>query len=400
MVEALRFNGPRRRALRWTRAMRAVSLTGGFMLGLSTFQGEFDFGVPQFRMVFAPMLVMLAAGVGLVAVRSWAGRGAALGAVAFFLAVRGVLALLVGPVLGQATPHFPLYVVEALAVEAIALRVRRPLAFGLASGVAIGTVGLAAEWGWSHAWAVLPWPASLLGTGAVLGFAMAVAGALLGAWIGARLSVEPVSASASLRAGAVIGAAVIAGCVVLALHSPPQRGLRATVALAPAGPGTVEASVRLSPRDAADGALWFTATAWQGGGLVVDRLRRVGEGRYRSTQPLPVHGDWKTLLRLHRGSALMAVPVYLPDDPAIPARGLAAPPRFTRAFVSDRTILQRERKPAGAGITAVAYGVVITIALALLLTLAWGLHRLGAVTQTAPPRRFTRRPTGARTHPV
>ena len=74
-------------------------------------------------MIFGPMLVMLAAGVALVAARIWLGRGAALGAALFFLAMRGVMALLVGPVLGEPTPHFPLYVVEALLVEAIALRV-------------------------------------------------------------------------------------------------------------------------------------------------------------------------------------------------------------------------------------------------------------------------------------
>ena len=53
----------------WARLMRRISLPGAFMLGLSTFQAEFDFGVPQFRIVFQPMLIMLAAGVALVAAR-------------------------------------------------------------------------------------------------------------------------------------------------------------------------------------------------------------------------------------------------------------------------------------------------------------------------------------------
>ena len=73
------------------RAIRAVALTGGLMLGLSTFQAEFDFGVPQFQLVFEPMLLMLAAGLGLVLARVYAGRGAALGAVAFFIVIRGGL---------------------------------------------------------------------------------------------------------------------------------------------------------------------------------------------------------------------------------------------------------------------------------------------------------------------
>ena len=81
LVEAGAANRDAGRAARWpwARLMRRVSLPGAFLLGLSTFQAEFDFGVPQFRMVFQPMLVMLAAGVALVAARIWLGRGAALG---------------------------------------------------------------------------------------------------------------------------------------------------------------------------------------------------------------------------------------------------------------------------------------------------------------------------------
>ena len=114
---------------------------------------------------------------------------------AFFLAVRGALALLVGPILGETTPHMPLYVVEALVVEAIALRVlprERPLAFGLWAGVGIGTVGLAVRVGAGRtSWMPLPWPSELFPEAALLGFAAAVAGALLGAWVGSRLALTP-----------------------------------------------------------------------------------------------------------------------------------------------------------------------------------------------------------------
>ena len=75
------------RAARFARyaALRQVALMGGLLIGLSTFQAEFDFGVPQFRAVLQPALIALAAGVALVAARIWAGRGGALGAAAFFL---------------------------------------------------------------------------------------------------------------------------------------------------------------------------------------------------------------------------------------------------------------------------------------------------------------------------
>ena len=78
-----------RSAPAWVVFLRRISLPGALLLGLSTFQAEFDFGVPQFRMIFQPMLIMLAAGVALVATRIWLGRGAALGAALFFLAMRG-----------------------------------------------------------------------------------------------------------------------------------------------------------------------------------------------------------------------------------------------------------------------------------------------------------------------
>src|SRR5215211_7863107 len=43
--------------------LRRALLVGGFLVALSTFQGEFDFGVPQFRLLLHPILIMLAAGV-------------------------------------------------------------------------------------------------------------------------------------------------------------------------------------------------------------------------------------------------------------------------------------------------------------------------------------------------
>ena len=55
--------------------LRRASLAGGFLIGLSTFQAEFDFGVPQFDFLFQPMLIALAAGIGLVSARLWGGRG-------------------------------------------------------------------------------------------------------------------------------------------------------------------------------------------------------------------------------------------------------------------------------------------------------------------------------------
>jgi hypothetical protein len=149
--------------------------------------------------------------------------------------------------------------------------------------------------------------------------------------------------------------------------------------------------VRIDPAEVADDATWVQMTSWQGGGLEVDRLERTGPGTYESTQPMPVYGDWKTLLRLHEGNALMGVPVYLPEDPAIPAPEVKAEPRFTRPFVDETTILQRELKDDVPGwVWAAASLLVLAISLSFVAALAWGLGRAaragGASGDSRPPR--------------
>jgi hypothetical protein len=387
--------------LAWVRHLRQVWLPGGLLVGMSTFQGEFDFGVPQFQLVFHPMLIMLAAGLTLVATRIWLGRGALFGAIAFFLIMRGGLALLVHDSLGESLPHFPLYVAEAVLVEIAALILsvkRRPFAFGALAGALIGTLGLAAEWGWSHVWMPLPWPVEILPETIALGLAMAICSSLLGAWIGARLS-DDIPYSTRPRPLVVTAAVGIFAMLAFALYTPSDTDVRASVALRDAQSGpqrTVNATVTLRPRDAADGATWLTATAWQGRGrLVVDRLQRVSEGVYRTTQPVPVHGSWKTIIRLHKGNKLLGLPVYAPRDRGIPVAGIDAPPRFERAFQSDHKLLQREAKTREAAITYGAYGTVLAIALALIGLLAWGIHRVGVTAgrdRDTPPPEWAREP--------
>src|SRR3954469_10446083 len=165
---------PGRRLMNFQKA----GLIGGFLIGMSTFQGEFDFGVPQFQLVFHPILIAWAAGIALVTARVWAGRWGALTAVAFFLVIRGIVSIFVGPVMGEVTPHFPLYVVEAVAVEAIAylISTRKPIRFAAWCGIAIGTLGFASEWLWSHIWMPLPWPSSLMPEGLIWAVVAGVSG--------------------------------------------------------------------------------------------------------------------------------------------------------------------------------------------------------------------------------
>lgn len=376
-----------------TKMARAVALTGGLMLGLSTFQAEFDFGVPQFQLIFQPLMLMFAAGVGLVLARVYAGPGAALGAAGFFILLRGGLALLVGPVLGQTMPHFPLYVAEAMVVEVVALFVstRKPLRFGLAAGVGIGTIGLAAEWAWSHLWMPLPWTEAAFPEAAVVGFAAAIAGATIGAWVGTHLSPVPLKRSPQLRRAALCSAAVIAALVAYGLYTPTEEGTSAQVALKDVGGGReVGATVRMNPPDAAADAEWFDVTAWQGGGLVVAPLERTGAGVYRTTEPIPVHGNWKAMIRLHDDNSLTALPIFLPRDEAIPVGEVPAAAHFTRAFGDEHQLLQRESKGGSPVLVALAYSTVAAVTLSLLVLLAWALHRLAGGLRPAPRRRRLR----------
>ncbi len=94
-VEGRRSRTPEMRAAKRTGlrrlegTVRMASVCGGLLIGMSTFQAEFDFGVPQFRLLFQPLLIALAAAFTLVVARIWGGRGTALGAVVFFLLLRG-----------------------------------------------------------------------------------------------------------------------------------------------------------------------------------------------------------------------------------------------------------------------------------------------------------------------
>ena len=379
---------------------RLMAVMGGLLVGLSTFQGEFDFGVPQFRLLFQPVLIAAAAGIALVAARTYAGRGAALGAAAYFIAIRGIVSLLVGPVLGETTPHMPLYLVEAGLVEAAALVVppTRTYRFGALSGALIGTVGFAAEYAWSHVWMPNPWPSALIGEVIVPVVVAAVAAGLVGAFLGGALGAARPAPIVRLPrlAPAAVGLAAIVAVVGYGLDTKPAQGVRASVTLhetRPAPDREVQATVRIVPASAAHDADWLTALAWQGGGFQNDRLKEIAPGVWRTTAPLPVHGDWKTMIRLQRKRSIVAAPVYLPEDRAIPAPQVSAPARFDRPFVLEKHLLQREQKSdVPASLTTLAYGAVGSIVLALLALLGWAVARLGgsATRGPAPPRRGRR----------
>src|SRR3954452_16361935 len=218
----------------WTR-IREITLSGSFMVALSTMQGEFDFGVPQSALALQPTLIMLAAGIGLVTARIRIGPGGAIAAVAVFIAIRGTLTLLVGPLFGEITPHFPPYVVEALLVEGVALlylrgqvAAERPISFGALAGVAIGTVGLAADWGFSHVWVVNPWPAALFPEGAITGLIAAIAGGVIGGFIGRALTPAVERRERVPRAALAMAGVAAVGAIAFLIPVNAGSSVRAT----------------------------------------------------------------------------------------------------------------------------------------------------------------------------
>ena len=382
---------PEREGTPWVYHLRRALLVGGFLVALSTFQAEFDFGVPQFREVYQPILIMLAAGIGLVTTRLYIGRGGALLAVAGYIAIRGFLTIMVGGVWDQTTPHFPLYIVEALVVEAVFAGAggRSPVVNGAVAGALIGTIGLAAEWAWTHIWMPIPWNDSLLPEAAIAGMVTAIAAGMVGGFVGGSL----VGRSGALisredgrrlesgdRRAALAGGLVLMAVIGWALPMSTTGPERAQVALNDIESGkerTVAATIRLDPRSAVDDPEFMNVTAWQGGASVVDPLEKVGQGVYRTTAPIPVHDGWKSTMRIQEGDALISMPLYMPRDEAIPAKEVPAKAGFTRGFLADHEVLQRERKEGVSGpLTLIAYLTVLAIALALVALISRSLLRV------------------------
>ncbi|MFN2536788.1 MAG: hypothetical protein ABR549_01370 [Mycobacteriales bacterium] len=378
-----------------------MHLAGAFLIGLSTLQDEFDMGVPQFNAIYHPILLSLAAGIGLVAARVRIGPGAALRAAVFFIVVRGIWMLVIGYGFSLTIPHMPLYLAEAALVELVALAVpvSRQLRFGAVCGLLIGTVGVAAEWAWSQVAFPLPWGA-VLWQGYVLAAVVGVAAGVLGGLTGRALLPAAAPRAAAPRLAVGLAFAAVLGVIAVALPIQEHAGWQADVRVTSAGPHEATLQVRLEPASVADDVAWFNVTSWQGGDLVsghglrLTGLHQVSDGVWQTDGPVPVAGDYKTVLRLATGTSQQAVPIYLPEDKAIPAEGVAAAPHFTRSFVQDQKILQREAIGGSPALKHAAYAVLGVLALLWIAALSLGLRRLdrSAVAPSAQPLRLAGTP--------
>ena len=329
--------------------------------GLLAPMGEFTFGVPQFSLLFAPILVSMAAGLGLVAFRLVHGAWWTLGLVVvnFVLQVSGFVDF-GGDQDPVDTRFSATFLASAVVVELAArfLGTADRTRFALVSGLGIGTVGLAAEWAWNQdAWQV--WSEALLPEAVVLATVAAVGAAILGVTfaraIDGRPDTRPVPGP-----WIVLAALACVAVIVLPMRRPTGE-VTADVRLESAGDGDVVVTATLSPADAADDAYWFQGSAWQGGGLELADMEPTGQpGEYRSEAPLPADGLWKTLLRLHRGAEMMVVPIYLPSDPEIDEAEIAAVDRVA-PFESERDYLLRETHDGNAWLSPLVHLLLVAV---------------------------------------
>jgi hypothetical protein len=378
-----------------------ASTAGTVLVGLSTFQLEFDMGIPQWQAFYHPLLVAGAGAIALVAARAALGRFGALRAAVGFIVLRGLMALLVGGLLGRSVPHFPLYIGSALCVEGafFILRDRPVLWRALLSGVLISTVGLLTEAAWIGVFFQYPWHLSLLPF-AWMFVAMALLGAVVGVAMGNVLSSRPAAVRAPVVALCLLGVFGLLALNVGNRHADPVRvTVQATTVGTPFplvnrdGVATISRDVKLNvtldPPSGAAGADWFETLAWQGGPPVRHiALVQTSPGHYATAGAVPTGGNWKSLVILHRGNVVEAVPVAMPPDPAFNLPAINPPDSRTQAFQPSSKYLMREFTGT------VVWPAVAISTLFALTVLAWvtttAIAYRAVGRQAGPPRPGTR----------
>lgn len=335
LAEALPFSKPNAFGRFWM-----VVAAGAVLTAVTTYQGEFDFRVPQFNPVYLPILIMAGAGIALTFARLALGRWGAVKAVVAYLVIRFYLSGLVAG-LHHEFAHFPLYLPSALMVElaAFAVGTKNRLKFGALAGVLIGTVGLVGEAIWINASGWFAPAPQLLGKTLELAPIAAVAAAIIGAGAGRLFRKD--TAKMPLAA---LGAAGLVLIAALMIPLPRTVGnVTTTIKTTPIGNGsTAHVAVSVQPADAARNALFFGITSWQGGGTRRVQLKETSPGNYTESAPIPVVGKWKSLVILIKGSENMAAPIYMPIDPLIHSPEIPAEPLRVFKMVRNTSLLLRE----------------------------------------------------------
>ena len=397
LVEA----GPAAVQTTWGKVLRR-GLTSAVLVALTALQLEFDLGVPQWQALYQPVMIVGSSALVMIAARESMGRGGALVLWLNYLVLRIFWFVLVGPVLGHVSPHFPLYLGVALIVEAVwqfGARLR-PLARSLVAGGLIGTVGLGTEWAWSQAWAFHPWQASLF-PGIWVAAAIALPAAVLGLAIGSILDFRrpPLPASLVALAGvAIVGLMVVpfprnSSEVSAVLTTSPASEPQPAVDRDGRPAVTQEFNVRVSlqPANAADNVDYFEVMAWQGGKARLVHMVPDGGGNFHSARAVPTGGTWKTGLFLTRRDVLDALPISMPADAEYGSPGVQVVPSRQATFVQASKVLMAEDHGGSAlprVLATAGFGGELAVTTLFFLVAFMGVSR--GFEGGAPPRRRAR----------
>ena len=318
---------------------------------------EFNWGVPQYRMVWQPMLLAFGAAQALVLARLLAGRGGALYAILWWAPVQLFMSLMIGGPLQVTMPAAPLFIAEALLIEAIAFR-RDPsnaTRYGVIAGLAVGTLGFAAEYAWSQVVMPIPWTTALLSEGLPVAIIAGVCGGLIGSLMAQALQ----GTQARGRGPLALAVGAVAVTIGLGVNAETVRNptdLTAAMTLSNVRQGQVpnhgadepqrvgDLTVRFSDPAVAEGAEWTNVLGWQGDGRYLNALVKQPDGSWKTTQPVPLDEPWKTQVRVQNGRMMLSAPIHYPADPAVNFAGF---PEFTsvvRPFGPDAELMQVERR--------------------------------------------------------
>lgn len=346
---------------------------------MSVFLGEFDFGIAQFQLLYLPALIAFATASTLVFARIALGPTGALRAVAVWILLRGLVFLGVAA-LGISAPHFYPYLLEGILIElAFLLLGQRPLRAALVSGLLVGTVGCLGNFGFSRLWGfdILPW--SLLPQALVLATLAGLSGALLAVAVARVLAPDRVPGRGPSRVTVI--AAVAAGLVAFLIPLPRagEKPFVADIEVTPLRDGTHAAvTAHFDDPTVLDGAEWFQVFAWQGGGRLQEPMQYVGRGTWRSPEPVPITGEWKSMLRIHDGSSMRAAPIRFNYDRFVDAPPIPARSREDFAFAREQQYLMREYRGGNRGLILPGYLVHLATWLVFLGFALFILRRFAA----------------------
>jgi len=155
---------------------------------------------------------------------------------------------------------------------------------------------------------------------------------------------------------------------------------------------TYTVRVQLTPADAAQGADWFRVAAWEGGSILNVPLQQVDRGVYVAARPIPVGGDWKSMVYLGKGAVLAAAPISFPAEPDQGLTWITVQPQRTAPLASAQLLLMREAHGGGSAMASIAYAffavAVLTWMLAIGLGARWirPAHRATAIPGSVHPQ--------------